>query len=480
MKEYIASLQSMSAKQLVLLLAQKKAQETQPLAIVGTACRIPGDIANLHQLWECLRQGRCTIGTYPEGPPGALGRTRWRPAHYGDDIALKTGAFLNGIDSALTTAGSDPQEAAHIDPQHRLLLACAQEALSDAGLQPEALRGERVGIFVGISHSEYLHATLHQGLTSEQLSAHMGTGTALSATAGRLALALGCSGPAAAVDTACSSALTALYLAKNALRRDECDWAVVSASHLLLSPLTTLVFARAGMLSPTGRSRPFDAAADGHVRGEAVGLLLLCRSSLAQKRALPVKAWVRGCAIHQQGERPSLAGISGRGQQEVMRKALEDSQLGASDVHVVEAQANGARLGARIELESLESVYQPRSPLYVSSSKANWGYFETASGITGLLKAIAMLRHRYVPPQINCSTPDPEFPWHRSELRVSLGGQTLAADGPLRCAISSFGFTGTYGHAILESTSSTVHAPAPSPACVPQGSSLWLSHNLWK
>lgn len=477
MKAYIEHLQSLSPKRLILLLAQKRQQETEALAIVGAACRMPGAIGDLEQLWQHLRDGRCSVETYPDGPPGPSGRTRWKPEHYGEHSALRVGAFLRGIDAWPSTVELADDEALYVDPQHRLLLACAHEALADTGLGADGLRGERVGIFVGISHSEYLHASLHGGLTSAQLSAYMGTGTALSAAAGRLALALGSQGPALAVDTACSSALTALHLAKNALRRGECDWAVVAASHLLLSPLTSLVFAQAGMLSASGRIRPFDAEADGHVRGEGAGLLLLCHRSLAQRQQLPVKAWLRGCAVHQQGARPALAGVSGVGQLNVIREAMQDAQLGPEDVHVVEAQANGARIGARIELESLETAYRREAPLYVGSAKANWGYLETASGMASLLKAIVLLQQRQLPPQIHCTTPDPEFAWHKSHLRLSLDGQPLPAHGPLRCAVSSFGFTGTYAHAILESAEARAYTP---PLRAPQGASLWPHHNFWK
>lgn len=476
MKAYIDTLQNLSPKQLLMLLVQKKQQETEALAIVGTACRMPGGIDNLERLWSTLRDGRCTIGEYPDGPPGPAGRPRWTPARYGDHVSLKVGAFLDEIDAVPAMADIGADEMLYLDPQQRLLLACAHEALVDAGLSPDGLRGERVGIFIGISHSEYLHASLHRGLSPNNLSPYMGTGTALSATAGRLALAMGGRGPAMAVDTACSSALTALDLAKGALRRGECDWALVGACHLLLSPLTSLVFAKADMLSPSGRSRPFDAEADGHVRGEGIGLLLLCRGRLAQQRDLPVKAWVRGCAIHQQGERAMLSGVSGVGQQAVIKGALGDATLGPEDIHVIEAQANGARIGTRIELESLTAAYGRQSPLYVSSGKANWGYLETMSGMASLLKAIAMLQHRFVPPQIHCTTPDPEFPWHSSHLRLSRNGHALPAEGALRCAISSFGFTGTYGHAILESATALPDTP---PQRTPQGTTLWPEDNFW-
>lgn len=484
LRDYAAHLATLTPKQLQLMLVRERQRMSEPLAIVGTGCRLPGGIHSAPALWDFLERGECAVEHYPSGPPGAGGHPRWRPGQYGAEPALATGGFMAGLDQFdPATFGIGEDEAMFMDPQHRLLAQCAREAIQDAGLPPDALRGQSVGVFVGMSSAEYLYAAMCNGLVPEALSPYMGTGTALSAAAGRIAMTLGGRGPVMAVDTACSSALTALHLAQGAIRRGECDWAIVAASHLLLSPLTSLVFARAGMLSSLGQSRPFDAGADGHVRGEGCGVVLVCRQSLARERDLTMQALLRGTALHQHGDRPAMSVSSSQAQVQVIREALEHSELGPGDIHFIEAQGTGSRLGGLVELEALHEVFgrdrAADAPLYVGSAKANLGHLEAASGIPSLLKAIGALSRRVLPPQIHFDVPDSGFAWTRSGLRVADRAVTINGEGPVRCGVSSFGFTGTHAHVILESAPGNGPRPAPRMHDNSPGRSYWPPNNHW-
>lgn len=268
---------------------------------------------------------------------------------------------------------------------------------------------------------EYHLARLRNGLRAEAMSPYEATGTTPSAAAGRLAVVLGVNGPALSVDTACSTGLTATHLAVNALRADECDLAVVGAANLVLSPLTSGILNEAGMLSPTGSSRPFAADADGYVRSEGCGVLVFKRHRDAAADKDRVYALVRGTAIHQHGARPSLTLPSGLGQRAVMQRALERSHIDAHDVRFVEAHANGIPLGAAVEAESTAQAYGRTSaeapPLYLGSCKANLGYMEFASGIAALMKTALALSHGEIPPQPCVERLDPAIPWQRFGIR---------------------------------------------------------------
>jgi 3-oxoacyl-[acyl-carrier-protein] synthase II len=461
MKEYIESLKSMSAKQLMLMLARKRQAETASIGILGMGCRFPGGINSPSQLWQALQDSCVVTQKYINGPPGIDGKVRWHPETFTNSSCLSSGGFLEAINQFdAKRYGIEEQEAIYIDPQQRLLLSCTWQALEQAGIEPSSLRGKKVGIFIGISTSEFLYASLYRGMSEKELSPYMGTGTALSATSGRIAMALGSEGPTITVDTACSSALTAAHLAVQSLRRRDCDFAVVGAVHLLLSPLTFFVFQKAGMLSPRGKSCPFDADADGYARSEGCGVVILRRAQDAIDEGYPLWGVIRGAAIHQNGQRHNLSSSSGRSQKEVITSVLQQCEWDAHDVQFVEAHGTGSRMGGVIELETLADAYQRNQPnaplLHVSSVKANLGHMETASGMASLIKTLYALRYGLIPPQVNFSNPDPKIAWDQMSIRVADRLTPWTPCDKRRAGISAFGFTGTNAHITLEAVDTSM------------------------
>jgi len=465
MRSYIESLEGLSRAQLVLMLARKHQEETGAVAVVGMGCRFPGGIDSPDEFWRALLDGR-VVPEESTGPPtDSLGRPRWNTG--APDLAaladvLEKGSYLDAID--LFDAGyfgMPDEEAAHLDPQQRLLLMCAAEALADANLTSAELGRRRVGVFVGMSAVEYGLARLRNGPRTGGLSPHAATGGALSGAAGRVALAMGLNGPSMTVDTACASALTALHLACTALRRRECELAVVGASHLLLSPWSTAIFETTGVLSPSGRTRPFAADADGYVRGEGCGVLVLAMAG----GGLPSTpyALVRGSAVDQQGERLAMTVLSGACQQRVITSALEHAGVDPASVAYVEAQANGSPLAGRVELEAIADAYRRRSPdappLRVGSCKANLGYLETASGMASLIKAVLAVGRAEIPPQVGVDELDPAAPWDRWSIEVPRKATPWPAGGRRIAGVSAAGFTGTCAHAVVEAAPEPESAP---------------------
>jgi acyl transferase domain-containing protein len=343
-------------------------------------------------------------------------------------------------------------------------------------------REQRVGVFAGVSTVEYHFAHLRNGLRVDRLSPYMGTGAALSGTAARVALGLRLNGPVMTVDTACSSALTAVHLASTSLRLGECDMAIVGACHLQLAPFTTAVFNEAKMLSPTGRSLPFTAKADGHVRSEGCGALVLKRLRDAKADGDKPYAIIRGASVHQQGDRATMTAMPAAGQRRVMVEALRRAEIDAFDVRFVEAQANGSKLSGAIEVEATADAYRRAAPgappLYLGSCKANLGYMETASGAASLMKAALLLRHAQIPPQPGSGALDPDIRWDRFTIAVP---QVLTPwpAGPRRLAgVSSFGFTGTNAHVILEAAADTGARP-PYPGPGTPGRRYWPDTHNW-
>ncbi|MFG2951502.1 polyketide synthase [Streptomyces adustus] len=456
---YIDYLESLSKKQLMVMLARQRQEQSQKIAVVGMGCRLPGGTDDARSLWTALREGHVLATETAGVPTDSLGRPRWNLG--APDLAplagrLRQGAYLNDVDLFdAAYFGIPEQEALHMDPQQRLLLEVTVQALADAGLSRERLRRSVVGVFAGAGPVEYPYAWLRGGLPDGGLSPHMSTGSAPSAFSGRIALALGVAGPAITVDTASSSMLTAVHLAAQALRRRECDIALVGTANLLLSPFSTGILDRAGMLSPSGRSRPFTRRADGHARGEGCGVVVLERHADAVTAGRLPYALVRGSAVHAQGDRPSMSVASARGQRAVIERALRDAGVAPADVQYVEAQANGSRLGGQIEAESIAEAYGRLSPdappLHIGSVKANIGYLETASGGPGLMKTALALAHAELPPQPGEDDLDPDIPWRRTGLRIAAKPLAWPTPGVRRAGVSGFGFCGTNAHVVLES-----------------------------
>ena len=472
---YIDYLETLSKKQLMVMLARQRQEESQGIAVIGMGCRFPGGLDSPESFWAALRQGR-VVPDESSGPPtDSLGRARWNLD--APDVApaaewLRSGAYLANIDCFdADYFGLSDEEALYMDPQHRLLLEVAVQALADANLTRAELRGRRVGIFIGVSVVEYGLAALRNGVSVNDMSPHMGTGYLLSAASGRLGLALGVNGPALTIDTASSSALSAAHLASLALRRRECDLALVGACHLLLSPLSTVTLARAGMLSATGRCRPFAEDANGHVRAEGCGIMVLKRHQDAVSDGDLPYALIRGSAVHQQGDRAGLALASASGQKAVMELALRNAAIDPLEVQYLEAQANGSRLGGVIESESIAEAYGRGSPtaapLYLGSCKANIGYLETASGVAGLMKTVLALAHGEIPPQAGVEKLDPNVPWERLSLRFARQPLPWPSSGRRLAGVNAFGISGTLAHVVLEGMPVKAPASAAAPPELP-------------
>ena len=340
-----------------------------------------------------------------------------------------------------------------IDPQQRLMLETAWEGLERAGYSPASLRGSRSGIFVGVAANEY--AQLLSADSVENIEPYFITGNALNAISGRVAFALGLEGPAVAVDTACSSSLVAVHQACQALHSGDCDLALAGGVNVLLSPVSIIAASRARMLSPVGRCKTFDASADGYVRSEGCGILVLKRLSDAERDGDRICAVIRGSAVNQDGASSGLTVPNGRAQQRLISAALARAGFNARDVDYLEAHGTGTSLGDPIEVQAAAAVYgecrDVNRPLLVGSVKTNVGHLESAAGIAGLIKVVLSLQHELLPQNLHFEKPSPHIPWDSLPVRVVDKAIPWQANGrPRRAGVSSFGFTGTNAHVLVE------------------------------
>jgi acyl transferase domain-containing protein/acyl carrier protein len=424
----------------------------EPIAVIGLACRFPGGADSPDAFWELLSQGRDATSEVPAG--------RWDVSRYYDpdvDAPGKTvtrrGGFLAQVDQFDPNLfGISPREAACIDPQQRLVLELAWEALENANLSPDRLYNTAAGVFVGISNMEYAAHLLWSG-DPTRINAYAGTGGSLGVAAGRLSYLLGLTGPSLIVDTACSSSLVTTHLACQSLRARECDVALSAGVNLIYGPETFINFSKAHMLSPDGRCKTFDAAADGYARGEGGGLVVLKRLSDAVRDGDRIWAVIRGSAVNQDGPSGGLTVPNGPAQTRVIRQALDAGGIKPAQVAYVEAHGTGTALGDPIEARALGSAYSPGReaslPLLVGSVKTNFGHLEAAAGIAGLIKAILALHHGKIPPHLNLNQPSLHIPWAELPLRVPTELQNWPV-GAERCAgVSSFSFSGTNAHVVL-------------------------------
>lgn len=427
----------------------------EPIAIIGMACRFPG-APSLDAYWTMIREGRCAVSEIPE--------SRWDvEAHYdpsGEGIgkmSTRWGAFLEDVDQFdASFFGISPREASHMDPQQRLLLEVAWEALEHAGLSAKSLAGSRTGVFVGIGGTDYAKVPSHYENYFDHLDAYVGTGNALSIAANRLSYVFDFRGPSYAVDTACSSALVALHGAVQSLRNRECDAALAGAVNLILTPEVTIAFSKARMLSSDGVCRPFDKSANGYVRGEGCGLLLIKRLSDAVRDGDNVLAVIRATAINQDGRTAGLTAPNGESQQRVIRASLAQAALDPDQIQYIEAHGTATPLGDPIESLALSKLFRRRSAeqpaCYVTSVKANIGHTETVSGLAGLIKTVLLLRHGVIPPQLHLDELNPNLSFAGSRVEVPRAPVPWPAGGATRriAGISSFGFGGTNAHVIVE------------------------------
>lgn len=433
---------------------QEKPQTTEPIAIVGMACRFPG-ARNLEEYWRLIRDGIDATG---EVPP-----SRWNVDELYDPtgetpgkMSVKWGGFVDDVDQFDPLFfGITPREAARMDPQQRLLLEVAWEAIEHAGVPPDQIGGSKTGVFIGIGGTDYSKIPSQFENYYEYIDAHVGTGNALSIAANRISYIFDFKGPSFIVDTACSSALVALHNAVLSLRNRECDAALAGGVNLILSPEVTLAFSKARMLSSDGKCRPFDAAANGYVRGEGCALILIKRLTDAVKAGDNILAVIRGSAINQDGRTSGITAPNAQAQQQVIRAALAQAGLTPERVSYIEAHGTGTPLGDPIEFQSLTQIFKKRNendpPVYVTSVKANIGHTETVSGMAGLLKTVLAMQHGIIPGQLHLHELNPHIRLDGTRLVIPREPvEWRSQSGPRVAGISSFGFGGANAHVVIE------------------------------
>nr|AQW44892.1 polyketide synthase [Corallococcus coralloides] len=434
-------------------LAKQEAAKAEPIAIVGMACRFPGEARAPDALWRLLRDGVDAVRRIPA--------ERWpADAIPGENPAVRWAGLLDSVDGFDASFFEvSPREAESLDPQQRLLLEVTWEALEDAGVRPERLAKSLTGVFLGLSSTDYRQRVNAKGI--DGVEAYDLTGTLLSTAAGRLSYVFGFQGPCLSIDTACSSSLVAVHEAVQSLRRGESEVALAGGANLILDPMNSAMLGQMQALSPDGRCKTFDAAANGFVRGEGCGLVVLKRLSDAERDGDRIWALIRGSAINQDGRSTGLTAPNVLAQQALLRQALADAKVAASDIGYVEAHGTGTSLGDPIEFEALREVLgQPRpdgSTCAIGALKTNLGHLEAAAGVAGLIKTALVLRREAIPRNLNFRSINP---------RISLSGTSFVLPTrelpwprgakPRRAGVSAFGLSGTNAHVVLE------EAPTPS------------------
>ena len=404
-------------------------KQNTEIAIIGIGCRFPG-ANNPEEFWQLLQSGKDAIKK----------SDRWEDSGWGgfiDNVDLFDSQFF----------GITPREAQSIDPQQRLLLEVSWSALENAAVANKNLAGSNTGVFIGISSSDYSQLRFHYGA---DVDAYLGTGNAHSIAANRLSYLLDLKGPSLAVDTACSSSLVALHLASQSLKTGECDQAIAGGVNLMLSPELTQTFALAGMMAEDGRCKTFDAAADGYVRGEGCGVVILKRVADAQRDGDRILAVIKGSAINQDGRSNGLTAPNGISQQAVIRQALANANLAPGEISYIESHGTGTSLGDPIEVNSLKAVLgQERSQIcYLGSLKTNIGHLEAAAGIAGLIKTVLCLQNQAIPANLHFQEINPLI--NLAEAKISIPQQLQPWENLERYAgVSSFGFGGTNAHVVL-------------------------------
>jgi acyl transferase domain-containing protein len=429
-------------------LGRLEQQLHEPVAVVGLGCRFAG--ANSpDDLWRRLLDGadgvrdvpsdRWDVERYFDADPDAAGRIYCRAGSFLDDIASFDASFF----------GISAREAAMLDPQQRMLLEVVWEAVERAGIPASVLKGTATGMFVGVMHQDYAHR--FRGAADVDL--YTAAGNAPSVLAGRVSHTLGLHGPSITIDTACSSSLVAVHLACAALRAGECDIAIAGGVNVVLSPLSTAAECRAHMLSPSGRCRSFDDAADGFVRGEGCGVIVLQRLADARAVGRTIEALIAGSAVNHDGRSAGLTVPNEHAQRELVRTALRAARIDPADVQFIEAHGTGTSLGDPIEVAALTSVFAGRAkeaPVLLGSIKSNFGHLEGAAGVAGLIKAVLSVRHGVAPATLHVREPNRRIDWNATPLRLALRNERI--DGTRRVAgVSSFGFSGTNAHAVVVS-----------------------------
>jgi len=438
----------------------------EPIAIIGMSCRLPGGINTEEEYWQALTEGknlleeipanRWDVESYYDPDPRALGK-----------MAIRQGGFISDhdkFDAAFFHIA--PKEAEYIDPNQRITLETAWHALEDAGIEPRSLNESATGVFIGSMFHDYEVLLERANLAGENLK-YLDIGISQAASAGRISYTLGLQGPSMTIDTACSSSLTAIHEACLHLFNDECDIALAGGVNLMLLPEVTISFSQAHMLSPDGQCRSFSDNANGYVRSEGCGIIVLKRLKDALAAGDRIRAVIKGTAVNQDGASGGFTVPSRLAQQAILEGALTVSEITPHDIDYIEAHGTGTPLGDPIEMGAIENVYKGRNKtLYIGSVKSNMGHLEAASGVTGLMKVILALHHEMIPPNIHFRAINPRInletipaqivtqntPWQKSKNHVR------------RAGVSNFGFTGTNVHLIVEESPELSYTPrAPLP-----------------
>jgi acyl transferase domain-containing protein/acyl carrier protein len=452
LKQSLAAIETLQAR-----LAAAERSQREPIAIVGAGCRYPGGADSPESLWRLARDGVNAIGPAPDGR-GEFADPGRRGGFLADLDRFDPGFF-----------GISPREANSVDPQQRLLLETSYEALERAGIAVDSLAGSRTGVFVGITVTDYAELQIAGRRNQDP---YVANGGALSTAAGRLSFVYGLEGPSMAIDTACSSSLVAVHLAVQSLRSGETTLALAGGVNVILRPILTALLANMGLMAADAVCKPFDASADGFVRSEGCGMIVLKRLADARAAGDPILAVIRGSAVNSDGRSSGMTVPHGPAQERLIRAALANADLKPSDIDYVEAHGTGTSLGDPIEMEALAAALArnrpTERPLLVGALKSNIGHAESASGIAGLIKTVMAIRHGAVPPTLHLNNPSPKIAW--SEIAVRVPTQLTPwpqSPAPRRAGVSGFGFSGTNAHVILEQAPAELDVASPAAGAPP-------------
>ncbi len=455
-QKYLQALKKASVKIKELLATIDNMKQNEPVAVVGMGCRFPAGANNPDAFWDILDQGIDTVSEVPSD--------RWDMSRYYDSEGktpgkayCKHGAFVDEVDKFdCGFFGISQPEANSLDPQQRLLLEVSWEALENAGYDIAGLKGSRTGVFVGMDTNDYLKAHLGSG-DPDKIDEYSVSGIAFSTATGRLSYFYDFHGPCMTIDTACSSSLVSLHLGINSLQTGESDMILAGGVDLILTPESYIGFSKINALSVDGRCRPFDDDADGYTKGEGCGIVILKRLSDAQRDGDNILAVFKGSAVNQDGESSGLTAPNAIAQKEVINMALGNAGLSPDDVDYIEAHGTGTRLGDPIEARALGLVFNgKKEKTLIGSVKSNIGHLQAASGIASVIKVILAMQHGIIPASLHFNKPSSHIPWCEVPIKVcGKKRQWPRNDKPYTAGVSSFGFSGTNAHVILQS------APVP-------------------
>ncbi|MEM9508974.1 MAG: type I polyketide synthase, partial [Cyanobacteria bacterium P01_E01_bin.35] len=453
LKDALVEMRKMRSK-----LESLEQEKYEPIAVIGMDCRFPGGADNPDAYWEMLCQG---VDGIVEVPP-----SRWDLDKYYDSnpdtpgkIYVRYGGFVEDVDRFDPQFfGISPREAAAIDPQQRLLLEVSHNALENAGQSTTKLKGSKTGVFVGQCFDDYSRRSINSG-DPTRIDAFNSLGNTSSITAGRIAYVLGLQGATLQLDTTCSSSLVAVHLACQSLRTKEINLAIAGGVNLMLSPEVTIGFCRLKALSPDGHCKTFDASADGYVRGEGGGVLILKRLSDAIADSDNILAVIKGSAVNHDGQSNGLTAPNGNAQEAVIREALNNAKVKPEDVGYIEAHGTGTSLGDPIEVLALSKVFDGnrKQKLKIGSVKTNFGHLESAAGIAGLIKVILSIQNRAIPPHLNYDRPNPYISWDKLAVEVC-DRFSRWNDETCIAGVSSFGMSGTNAHLVVGNADISVEA----------------------